>query len=187
MIKRISIPAMHLRYSTDNPYGKASYLVSHIEEPEWDALVRGLRDEPTEGCNPPSNTLHILVLLGDGMSTEGLIFFGFASIPRELMVKFRNFLEETPNVHFLGLSFISYLQRTKRASSSIIQTKRYYFVAIQTFIYLEVGVFLIGYAHFNQIVLGISIHKPKRLVPGGGIHHLIYSQKRESSLLDKPY
>ena len=43
---------------------------------------------------------------GDGMSSTAFILFGFASIPRWLTMKPRNFPANTPKAHLAGFSFM---------------------------------------------------------------------------------
>ena len=45
---------------------------------------------------------------GDGMSSTAFILSGFASIPRLLTMKPRNFPAETPKAHLVGFNFILY-------------------------------------------------------------------------------
>ena len=40
------------------------------------------------------------------MSSMTFILFGFASIPRPLTIKPKNFLAETPKAHLAGFNFI---------------------------------------------------------------------------------
>ena len=53
---------------------------------------------------------------GDGMSSTTFILFGFASIPRLLTMKPRNFLADTPKAHLVGFSFMLYSLRILNAS-----------------------------------------------------------------------
>ena len=53
---------------------------------------------------------------GDGMSSTAFILSGFASIPRLLTMKPRNFLADTPKAHLAGFSFMLYSLRIWNAS-----------------------------------------------------------------------
>ena len=53
---------------------------------------------------------------GDGMSSTAFILSGFASIPRLLTMKPRNFPADTPKAHLAGFSFILYFLRIWNAS-----------------------------------------------------------------------
>ena len=55
-------------------------------------------------CNLPRKPLISLSVLGAGMSSMALIFSGSTFIPRSLKICPNNFLEVTPNVHFLGFN-----------------------------------------------------------------------------------
>ena len=48
------------------------------------------------------------MLEGDGMSSTTFILSGFASIPRLLTTKTRNFPADTPKAHLAGFSFMLY-------------------------------------------------------------------------------
>ena len=54
--------------------------------------------------NLPRNPFISLSILGAGMSSMVLIFSRSTSIPRPLKICPNNFLEITPNVHFLGFN-----------------------------------------------------------------------------------
>ena len=45
---------------------------------------------------------------GDDMSSTNFILSGFASIPRLLTIKLKNFPAETPQVHLAGFNFMLY-------------------------------------------------------------------------------
>ena len=53
---------------------------------------------------------------GDGMSSTTFILSGFASIPRLLTMKPRNFPADTPKAHLAGFSFMLYSLRIWNAS-----------------------------------------------------------------------
>ena len=53
---------------------------------------------------------------GDGMSSTTFILSGFASIPRWLTMKPRNFPTDTPKAHLAGFSFMLYFLRIWNAS-----------------------------------------------------------------------
>ena len=53
---------------------------------------------------------------GDGMSSTTFILSGFASIPRLLTMKPRNFSADTPNAHLAGFNFMLYSLRIWNAS-----------------------------------------------------------------------
>ena len=48
---------------------------------------------------------------GGGMSNTAFILSGFASIPRLLIIKPKNFPAETPKVHLAGFNFMLYSLR----------------------------------------------------------------------------
>ena len=54
--------------------------------------------------NMPRKPMISLSILGVGMSSMALIFSGSTFIPCSLMICPNNFLEVTPNVHFLGFN-----------------------------------------------------------------------------------
>ena len=54
---------------------------------------------------------------GDGMSSTTFILSGFASIPRCLTMKPRNFPADTPKAHLAGFSFMLYFLRIWNASN----------------------------------------------------------------------
>ena len=59
------------------------------------------------------------------------IFSGFASIPRLEMRNPSNFLPGTPNVHFDGLSLISYLLKLAKVSArSVSRSEPYYVIHV---------------------------------------------------------
>ena len=47
-----------------------------------------------------------LMFEGGSMSNTTFILSGFASIPRLLTIKPKNFLTETPNAHLVGFNFM---------------------------------------------------------------------------------
>ena len=53
---------------------------------------------------------------GDGMSSTNFILPRFASIPRLLTMKLRNFSADTPKAHLAGFSFMLYSLRIWNAS-----------------------------------------------------------------------
>ena len=53
---------------------------------------------------------------GGGMSSTAFILSGFASIPRLLTIKPKNFLAETPKAHLAGFNFMLYSLRIWNAS-----------------------------------------------------------------------
>ena len=53
---------------------------------------------------------------GDGISSTTFILSGFASIPRLLTMKPRNFSADTPKAHLAGFSFMLYSLRIWNAS-----------------------------------------------------------------------
>ena len=54
---------------------------------------------------------------GDGMSSTAFILSGFASIPRFLTIKPKNFPTETPKAHLAGFNFMFYFFRIWNASA----------------------------------------------------------------------
>ena len=54
---------------------------------------------------------------GDGMSSTAFILSGFASIPRLLTIKPKNFPTETPKAHLDGFNFMLYSFRIWNASA----------------------------------------------------------------------
>ena len=56
------------------------------------------------------------MLDGDGMSSTAFILSGFASIPRWLTMKPRNFPADTPKAHLTGFNFMLYFRRIWNAS-----------------------------------------------------------------------
>ena len=54
---------------------------------------------------------------GDGMSSTAFILYGFASIPRLLTIKPKNFLAETPKAHLAGFKFMLYSFKIWNASA----------------------------------------------------------------------
>ena len=54
---------------------------------------------------------------GDGMSSIAFILFGFASIPRLLTIKPKNFSAETLKAHLAGFSFMLYPFKIWNASA----------------------------------------------------------------------
>ena len=55
------------------------------------------------------------MLDGGGMSSTTFIFSGFASIPRLLTMKPKNFLADTPKAHLAGFNFMLYSLRIWKA------------------------------------------------------------------------
>ena len=53
---------------------------------------------------------------GDDMSSTAFILSGFASIPRWLTIKPRNFPADTPKAHLAGFSFMLYFLKIWNAS-----------------------------------------------------------------------
>ena len=53
---------------------------------------------------------------GDDMSSTTFILSGFASIPRLLTMKPRNFPADTPKAHLAGFSFMLYFLKIWNAS-----------------------------------------------------------------------
>ena len=53
---------------------------------------------------------------GDDMSSITFILSGFASIPRLLTMKHRNFQTDTPKAHLAGFSYMLYSLRIWNAS-----------------------------------------------------------------------
>jgi hypothetical protein len=51
------------------------------------------------------------------MSVMAMIFSGLASIPRLLMMNQSNYLDGTPNTHFVGLSFHQNFRKLLNVSS----------------------------------------------------------------------
>ena len=56
------------------------------------------------------------MLDGGGMSSTTFILSGFASIPRLLTMKPKNFSAHTPKAHLAGFNFMSYSLRIWNAS-----------------------------------------------------------------------
>ena len=54
---------------------------------------------------------------GGGMSSTAFILSGFASIPRLLTIKPKNFPAETPKAHLAGFNFMLYFFRIWNASA----------------------------------------------------------------------
>ena len=57
------------------------------------------------------------MLDGDGMSSTNFILFGFASIPRLLTIKPKNFPAQTSKAHLAGFNFMLYSFRIRNAST----------------------------------------------------------------------
>ena len=57
------------------------------------------------------------MLDGNGMSSTTFILFGFASIPRLITIKPKNFSAKTPNAHLDGFNFMMYSFRIWNASA----------------------------------------------------------------------
>ena len=55
------------------------------------------------------------MLDGDDMLSTAFILSGFASIPRLLTIKPKNFSAETPKAHFFGFNYMLYSFRIKNA------------------------------------------------------------------------
>ena len=57
------------------------------------------------------------MLDGEGMSRTTFILSGFASIPRLLTIKPKNFPAETSKAHLVGFNFMLYSFRIRNASA----------------------------------------------------------------------
>ena len=94
-----------------NAENASSHFVSH-----WKAFFKTWKKDRHLSLSLDTNRLKATILPirrwtsfipdGGGMSSIAFILFGFASIPRWLTMKPRNFSADTPKAHLAGFSFM---------------------------------------------------------------------------------
>ena len=98
-------------------YCPVKLLVSSEQVVEWQTLIGGLGINRLRAATLPVRPWTSFRDLGEGSLSSDLILSGFASIPRVLTMKPRNFPDATPKVHFCGLSLMPYSRSILKHSS----------------------------------------------------------------------
>ena len=115
---------------------------------------------------------------GDGMSSTAFILSRFASIPRWLTMKPRNF----PAVIYVHLHGRSYLllehpiHQPLVGSSCVLESKRHHTITIGSLPCDEQGLFLVIWVHADLIVAGEDIHKTEEFMASSGIYDEVDSR-----------